>query len=203
VNIEDTLWSPLEHVRLVEVAPDASSVTFVREDPGVPSALWRREHLRKIELSLEGIPVVQGRSTPGQERAASRPTSQAESLPESRGTDADATREVRPGTWRVGQQDYEELSRRGKSGLEESVVASNYSSPGKRLRGVMLERIAPGLARFGFEPGDVLMKINEVPVGSKAEVVVEIQRQHALGTRTFVLAVVSRGNLIERRYEVP
>jgi hypothetical protein len=118
-------------------------------------------------------------------------------------TPVEVTREVTPGHWHVSEKDSRDLELRGDKILSEDIIASNYVAPSGTIRGVMIDKVSPELARYGVASGDVITAINDEPVKSKAEAAVVAKRLYERGTREFVVDIISRGERLQRTYHAP
>lgn len=205
VAIDDVLWKPYEHVRLVRVEPDHA--VFVREDPKVPVEERKEERLYPEALELpqdvlrklaEGLGVE---AAPNEVRAATEPDA---------GTDTsgwianERTTEVGANEFHIGSQDRTMFRDDPERVFNQDVGTADYRSRSGSTRGVRITKLAPGYDRFGVREGEILISLNGQPVSGKTEAIRVGKQLYNRGVRTFEGQFLTpTGQTITRSYVMP
>ncbi|HEB51900.1 MAG TPA: hypothetical protein ENI87_01465 [bacterium] len=200
-----SLWDNYSHIRLVRVAPDAQSAFFVRELPptkeGEPAPEPKEEELLKTTTDISQDILQALRKLQGREGVRDG----------SRANVARATptkwREVEE-TTRFGNQFH--IGRKDERRFQDpeeffnKVYVDTYVSRSSDLRGVQVRSVEPQLAqRFGVQPGEVLLEINNRKVSSKGQAMNMVKKDYNRGVRTFATKWLSNGQVVERVYQAP
>ncbi|MGC6486308.1 MAG: hypothetical protein ACON4Z_01565, partial [Planctomycetota bacterium] len=201
------LWPKFSHIKLVRVAPDAQSAFFVREAPppaeGQPAAEPTEEELLKTTAEIPqdvliALRKLQGRGGSGAAARRERPSEAA---------GANAWREVEE-TTRFGDQFHigrsDERRFRSSGDIFNDVYVDTYVSKTSKLRGVSVRSVEPKLAEsYGIQTGDVLLKVNNRPITSKAQATNMVKKDYQRGVRTFATEWLSNGQVVQRVYQAP
>lgn len=200
------LWPPFENIRLVRVAPTATSAFFVRGKPPTSGDGNETEKPKEEELikTTTGIPqevlrdlaLLNGQPDPG---AVAKPANP--SAP-SAWTEMDETKFLGK-VCNIGRKD-EALFGQDDSIYEKAYVDTWQSkqTPGKK--GLMFKNVDTALgAKFGISNGEVLLSVNNRAVQSKADAIQFGKQEYKKGVRTFVTVWLSNGQEIERIYQAP
>ncbi len=206
LTLDDTLWKPYEHIRLVRVADDASYAVFRVEKPSVPKEEWKEEQIYPEVLELPqdvlrklqegGIDVSRNQQSGG----ADQPAAPAQP---SGWVDMPETQEIGRNHYNIGSHDRDMIASDPSRVFDEDVGTATYRSRDGRVQGVRITRLAPGYDRYGVQEGEVLISLNGEPVGSKAEAYKVGKRLYQRGVRTFEAVFLRNGQSITRTYVAP
>lgn len=199
-----SLWPEFAHIKLVGVASDAQSAFFVRDVPppaeGQPAVEPKEEELLKTAAEIPqdvliALRKLQGRSG---ERGSSaeRPTAAANEW-------RDVEETTRFGNqFHIGRKD--EAQFRSSGDFFNNVYVDTYVSKTSKLRGVSVRSVEPKLAQsYGIQTGDVLLKVNNRPITSKAQATNMVKKDYQRGVRTFSTEWLSNGQVVQRVYQAP
>jgi len=215
VHLEEALWPPYDNIRLVEIAEDAHSATFLREDPKKDRSEWKKETVYKAALDLDPAVVAQlveglRRDRAAREQGANGAAVQPEVVPvprvqETEWRDVPQTMQVAPGQFHVSRRDHDYVRDNIDRVFNDEVGVSTFRSRVGNVEGLRIDRISPRLAQFGLEPGDIVLSINGEKVRQKQQVYTIAKRQYQSGVRRFTVEIMSgRGTGVETRtYTVP
>jgi len=115
--------------------------------------------------------------------------------------------------WQVSVSDQKYLS--SPAELLEDVAVQDFSeewedpsNPGSgtkvRVKGVAIRKISPALRRFGVTEGEILIKINGLPVSGRANAMNVGKKEYNRGVRTFALTFLNNfGREVIRSYQAP
>lgn len=204
--LDDALWAPHSHIRLVRIAADAASVFFLREDPKTkdPKNAKEEEVFKAVaELDQEVIKfLVEGtRNQAGAGADTSKPKPAPDAVSgDSRWQDIAQTKEVTRGEWVISRDDDAYIRDNTQRVLEDTGLETYI---GSKVRGLRFTRVPDKLQQFGVIAGDVILEVNNVPVDTKAEAINIGKKQYNQGVRTFRVKLLSRGRVEERTFHAP
>lgn len=201
------LWPEYDHIKMVEVAPDALSVFFVRELPppqnGEPAPEPKKEELLQTSTEIPQEVLKALREI--------QPTARVT-------TPSGANRAVAAnnGGWRnvevttrfgneihIGSEDRQRFEQDSNSFLQ-SLSVDPYVSRDSSRRGLNVRSVDPKVAaQYGINPGEVLLEINGSSVDSKASAVNKVEKDYKSGVRTFHTKWLSYGQIVDRVYQAP
>lgn len=208
LKIDETLWPPFEHIRLVRVAADAREAFFQREDPNKPKEEWPAEESLVPELLDLPQAILQKLRQIGVDvpDTRERPAG-AEQPAQVEGTDWQATEEtveVATNRFNIGTRDREVFRSNPDRIFNEDIATRDWRSRRGDRRGVLITRLKPGYERYGIRPGDIVLAINGEPVSSKQQAYKIGKRFYERGVRTFeVEFLTASGQRITRTYVAP
>ena len=102
----------------------------------------------------------------------------------------------------IGRKD--EAQFRSSGDFFNNVYVDTYVSKTSKLRGVSVRSVEPKLAQsYGIQTGDVLLKVNNRPITSKAQATNMVKKDYQRGVRTFSTEWLSNGQVIQRVYQAP
>jgi hypothetical protein len=201
-----SLWPKFEHIKLVRVAPDAQSAFFVRDVPaqeGQPAVEPKEEELLKTTAEIPQDVLIALRKLQGRGgiAAGGRDDRPLESEAPKQWRDVEET--TRFGDqFHIGRSD--ERRFRSSGDIFNDVYVDTYVSKTSKLRGVSVRSVEPKLAdSYGIQTGDVLLKVNNRPITSKAQATNMVKKDYQRGVRTFATEWLSNGQVVQRVYQAP
>ena len=200
--LEETLWPPYAHVRLVRVAGETA--VFVREDPKVPKEEWQEETIYPEVLSLPQS-VLKRLAETGISVAPNEIAAQPESAPpQSSGWQpVEHTSEI-DGRIHIGTRDREVFRRDPNRIFNQDIGTESWRSANGQLRGVRITKLAPGYDSYGLEEGSIIIALNGQPVTSKEQAYKLGKAEYRRGVRSFVIEFLTPlGGRTSRTYVAP
>ena len=201
-----SLWPKFEHIKLVRVAPDAQSAFFVRDvaaQEGQPAVEPKEEELLKTTAEIPQDVLIALRKLQGRGgiAAGGRDDRPLESEAPKQWRDVEET--TRFGDqFHIGRSD--ERRFRSSGDIFNDVYVDTYVSKTSKLRGVSVRSVEPKLAdSYGIQTGDVLLKVNNRPITSKAQATNMVKKDYQRGVRTFATEWLSNGQVVQRVYQAP
>ncbi|MGE3172958.1 MAG: hypothetical protein AB7O97_10070 [Planctomycetota bacterium] len=210
---ESTLWPPFEDIRLVEVKEDALSAVFARSAPPAPAPAEGEdpppapepvtEELFKSlmasqEVAKDVVALLRNR--------ARRPTDDAGTpapVGNSSWQDVEETRKVGD-QWHISRRDQQVMNESPETFMNRINVDAYVSPTGSGRRGLRVLDVAPDItSRYGVQPNELILSVNNEPVSTKADAIATGKRLYKRGVRTFVVKFLSGGREIERTYQAP
>ena len=199
-----SLWPEFAHIKLVGVASDAQSAFFVRAVPppaeGQPAVEPTEEELLKTSAEIPQEVLIALRKLQG--RGGER-TARAERPTEAANQWRDVEETTRFGNqFHIGRKDEAQFQSSGD--FFNNVYVDTYVSKTSNLRGVSVRSVEPKLAQsYGIQTGDVLLKVNNRPITSKAQATNMVKKDYQRGVRTFSTEWLSNGQVVQRVYQAP
>lgn len=206
VYLDETLWPPYDHIRLVRVDEGGLFAVFEREVLEDGSDEFAKEKVFKAELGLSQDLLAKLASLEGQ---AGRPNAPIEpgseqpiAAPRDNGWISAPTTRVIDDQVHVGE-DLADKVRREPDKLFTSLGLRSYSSRGGSVKGLQISSVPSELSSFGFQRGDVIISVNGKPVTSKQQAYSVGKRQYQGGERTFEVEMITNGKRETRTILAP
>jgi hypothetical protein len=210
VFLDEPLWPPFEHIRLVRVDEKGDFAVFQREEPGQPEEEWVEEKVFKsvLELGQELLSELARLGAASGERGGEREP----------GAEPDAPVDVQPGrdngwiasptTIRRGNQVHvgEDLAERVRTEPDRvfnELGVRSYTSRSGSVSGLQVTRVPAALQNFGVQQGDVILSVNGESVRDKAQAYSIGKRQYQRGERSFQVEMISNGQRVTRTILAP
>ena len=205
LEVGDALWSPYGHIRLVRVQSDAEAVYFERKVSVAHGrgngggAGWPREPLQPVEDKLRKTELVLAADLAAAVVGLPQPSAARPGAGEITWIDVPSTRAVRPCEVHVSRSHARALEEGGPELLQEGVTMVAYAASSDAVRGIQLTAVSPQIEPLGLRSGDVLLRLNGVPLTTRAQAYAHGKRLWRRGVRTFRVRVrTSDGEIQER-----
>lgn len=229
ISMGESLYPPFQMVKAVRVVSDGSEVGVVfsrpapkkrnAEDPAAKSGDAASEDrieetvwVNQLDIQgqhFSGLNSIGGAGGTGTGTPKSGGTVVRKGTWEDPGEKTQKIGDV----WQISMKDQKYLSSPAK--LLEDVAVQDFSEewvdpdhPGGgskvRVKGVAIRKISPALKRFGVVEGEILIKINGLPVSGRANAMNVGKKEYNRGVRTFELTFLNNyGREVTRSYQAP
>lgn len=209
LRVGDTLWAPHENIRLVRVDDSANFAYFAREEQNSENSEDEPEEER-MAREIDGLSVSQevlqklidgGYETTSQ--ASDSGSQQRASVSPSGWQEVEETTIFRRnGETRVNFARDDPVMQDPARFFNDQVGTRSYNRGGRR--GVQIVSAPPRAAQaYGVETGDILISLNGVEVGSRAEALRVGRRQFDQGRRTFNAVILRNGRQVTQTFVAP
>jgi hypothetical protein len=207
LRLDEPLWPPYAHIRLVRVAEDGESVFFVHGEKDKPREQWREESVLRNTLDLDPkvlealhLERAAAAERDKKQRAAAQAPAGQTPAGESKWIDPPETTEVSTGQFHVSRKDDDYL-RDNMQRLLEDTPTREYRSPRGNVAGISIGEVRnPTLVRMGVQSGDVLLSLNGQPTPTRADAIKVAKDQYNRGVREFSAEIMRAGRVVTQTY---
>ncbi len=199
LDLEDRLWPPFAHIRLVRVDDNAEFAEFVRSEEGgkegEPEKLFRDE----LGLSQEISEVLYEAKLADRRKPAEQKLAPLAQGP-FQWIEGEKTRRIK-GDYHIGRVDWDAWNKDSNRIFSREIGTRTYSRRG--VSGVQITKASERFKQFGVVDGDVIIAINGQPVKSKGEAIKIGKQLYKRGVRRFEATFLSRGRQVTRTVVAP
>ncbi|MCA8942149.1 MAG: hypothetical protein KDB80_06270 [Planctomycetes bacterium] len=205
LRLEDNLWPPYDHIKLVAIDGYAEFAEFSRTaEDGSESA---PERLYRDELGLSQAVMERLHEegyTRGSKPRSVNPETSPEEIPEGLfgiWAGGDDTKRIN-GDFHIGRREWKDWNEDSNRIFNRELQTKSYSGR-NGVSGVQITKVSERFQQFGVQAGDVIVSVNGEPVRSKAQAITVGKRLYKRGVRTFNVVFLSRGAEVTRTYVAP